>query len=412
MSELTGTLNQTTSSSSANGDAVASRKASNRSSVANLEALWNTHLQTLWKRVEGSQKFLPAIPGRHIVYESGRWVELNAATWKARRRVHLILLNDHLLVASEKKRPDQQSSKDPKQKQNQGQAQLVAQRCWPLQDVQMADITTKGGTSESKSTANAVNVRVGAESFTFATGSSEANEKATLLMTFRKAVEELRKTTEAETEERAKARDSVNYLAARDGAFLKRPGLLEVLSDGSSSRQNFMIDVDGKQQSIRWVEGQIDELDIDIALQRFEAAVARLEKLRALAKGIKGNQIAQELMNLKLDERAAKLAVSLTRALMETNSWKDATRQNVSWLSRLGYEDRAREAYLDARSGLVKKRTRYVGRLQATRTRLMHLPANAYSTEIFTNTSSRFRLYISPSSATPSKSTKTASRRQ
>ncbi|KAF2103523.1 hypothetical protein NA57DRAFT_53042 [Rhizodiscina lignyota] len=358
MTELTTTLNQTTSSNSTNGDAVLSRKASNRSSVANLEALWNTHLQTLWKRVEGSQKYLPAIPGRHIVYESGRWVELNAATWKARRRVHLILLNDHLLVASEKKRADApQQSRDPKEKQSQNQVQLVAQRCWPLQDVQMADISTKSTGADGKGSSNAVNVRVGSESFTFATGSTEANEKATLLTAFRKAVEELRKTLEAETEERAKARDSVNYLAIRDGSLLKRPGLLGSLS-GSHGRSSFMIDVDGKQQSIRWVESQIDELDIDIALQRFEDAVAKVERLRRLAKGIKGNQVAQDIISLKIDERAAKLAGHVTKELVQTHAWNTATRQNVDWLSRLGYEDRAREAYLEARSSVIKTRTR------------------------------------------------------
>jgi exocyst complex component 8 len=360
MSDLTGTLNQTTSSaSSTNGDAAITRKASNRSSVANLEALWNTHLQTLWKRVEGSQKYLPAIPGRHIVHESGRWVELNAATWKARRRVHLILLNDHLLVASEKKRNDSnQQAKDATQKQSQNQVQLVAQRCWPLQDVQMADISTKSSGPDGKGTSNAINVRVGSESFTFATGSQEVNEKATLLTTFRKVVEELRRTLDAETEERAKARDSVNYLATRDGSLLRRPGLLGSLSNGPGTRSSFMIDVDGKQQSIRWVESQIDELDIDIALQRFEEAVSKVERLRKLAKGIKSNQVAQDIINVKIDERAATLAGSLIGTLTDTNSWKDASRQNVDWLVRLGYEDRAREAYLGARSTIIKKRSR------------------------------------------------------
>src|SRR6202012_2433874 len=116
MSELTTTLGQTTSASGLGGDTITARKQANRSSVANLEALWNSHLQTLWKRVEGSQKYLPAIPGRHVLYESGRWVELNSATWKPRRKVHLILLNDHLLIAAEKKKP-QENAKDPKDKQ-------------------------------------------------------------------------------------------------------------------------------------------------------------------------------------------------------------------------------------------------------------------------------------------------------
>ncbi|KAI7109566.1 hypothetical protein KC324_g20195, partial [Hortaea werneckii] len=62
MSELTGALGHATSAAGgpdANGPtsamSLADRKRANRSSVANLEALWSTHLQALWKRVEGSQ---------------------------------------------------------------------------------------------------------------------------------------------------------------------------------------------------------------------------------------------------------------------------------------------------------------------------------------------------------------------
>lgn len=86
MSDMTNTLAQTNAALGINTDNVNARKYANRSSVANLEAMWSTHLQELWRRVEGSQKFLPAIPGRHVVHESGRWVELNTATWKSTLR--------------------------------------------------------------------------------------------------------------------------------------------------------------------------------------------------------------------------------------------------------------------------------------------------------------------------------------
>lgn len=365
MSDLTGALGQATSAGGAQVDALTARKQANRSSVANLEALWNTHLQTLWKRVEGSQKYLPAIPGRHIVYESGRWLELNAATWKARRRVHLILLNDHLLVASEKKRAEAapQGPREMGKKQGMPQVQLVAQRCWPLQDVHMADLSTRsgaGGRDDGKErSANAINVRVGTESCTFATGSSEVSEKNTLLSTFRKTVEDLRKTLEAETEERGKAQDSVNYFATRDLSILKKTDLLESLTESTAtSRSSMFVDVDGKQQNIRQVESQLDDLDIDIALQRFEAAVQSVEKLKRLAKNIRGNSVAQEIVTFKVNERAAKLAATLTKQLVETHHWMTSTRKHVDWLVRLGFEDRAREAYLEARSGTIKKRTR------------------------------------------------------
>ncbi|KAF2083536.1 hypothetical protein K490DRAFT_51405 [Saccharata proteae CBS 121410] len=366
MSELTGTLGQATSSAGLANDTLTARKQANRSSVANLEALWNTHLQTLWKRVEGSQKFLPAIPGRHIVYESGRWVELNAATWKARRRVHLILLNDHLLVAAEKKRADMpnQNARGVKDKRDQAQVQLVAVRCWPLQDVQIADLSMKpskenGDVQSRKRSSDAINVRVGPESFTFANPGSEGNEKITFLSGFRKAVEDLRKTLEAETEERGKTQDSVNYYATRDLGVLKKTDLLETLADNTThNRGSLIIEVDGKQQNIRWVESQLDELDINIALQHFEDAVARVDKLKRIARNIKGNAVAQDIIVFKVNERAAKLASVLTRQLVETHNWATSTKRNVDWLTQLGFEDRAREAYLEARSGIVKKRIR------------------------------------------------------
>ncbi|KAF2428290.1 hypothetical protein EJ08DRAFT_592254 [Tothia fuscella] len=362
MSELTGALGQATAAGGGpTADTAKARRIANRSSVANLEALWNTHLQTLWKRVEGSQKYLPAIPGRHIVYESSRWVELNAATWKPRRRVHLILLNDHLLVATEKKRTDNAAANTRDANDKQGPPQLVATRCWPLQDVQMADLATRStpGSGDKANSSNAINVRVGTDSFTFATGSTEAAEKLTLLTTFRRTVEDLRKTLEAESQEREKNQDSVNYLAT---SRVRGPTTIDSHNTETTvlPRTDILIDIDGKTQSLRSVESQIDDLDIDIALQRFEEAVVRVEKLKRIAKGIKGKSIAQNVILRKLNERSGKLAGVIVRYLKETHAWKGSTQRNVDWLVRLGFEDRAREAYLEARGAVIKKRIRQV----------------------------------------------------
>ncbi|KAF1955724.1 putative exocyst complex component Exo84 [Byssothecium circinans] len=359
MSELTATLGQTTSSANQNGDTITARKAANRSSVANLEALWNTQLHQLWKRIEGSQKYLPAIPGRHVVWESRKWVELNAATWKARRRVHLILLNDHLLVATEKKSRNEaaQSSQDKR-----SASEWRASRCWPLQDVQVADLSpkTKPGGQEGKgNTTNAINIRVGSESFTYAVYPGEEQNKIQLLATYRKAVEDLRKSQEVELEERGRAQDSYNYFATRDPNILKKTELMESLSDNvANNRASMFVDIEGKQQSIRSVESQLDELDIDIALQRFEDAVKKVEKLKALAKSIRGNAMAQGIVTFKVNERATKLANVLSKQLVSQNNWISSVKQHVTWIMRLGFEDRAREAYLEARGNLIKTRSR------------------------------------------------------
>ncbi|KXL43939.1 hypothetical protein M433DRAFT_151334 [Acidomyces richmondensis BFW] len=392
MADMTGALSLTTTTSggladggasSLNGSAgnqhlsVVERKRANRSSVANLEAMWSTHLQTLWKRVEGSQKYLPALPGRHILMESQRWVELNAATWKPRRRVALCLLNDHLLVASEKKRADLLGGGQHlghTTTTTSSSTTFVAERCWPLQDVSLADISASSAASsvgpnvsgrQHRAMANAINVRAGAESFTYAT--NDAAEKATILVAFRKAQEDLRKLVAAEHGERERQLDELASLTGRGG----RSGTKKAAADEDAEKElsvgsllglgrsnSILIDVDGRQQSLRWVESQIDALDIDIALQRFDEAVARTEKLRLLARSIKGNPGVQEVVMAQVDARASKLGTALARQLAQTSAGLERTRRNVAWLLRLGFEDMARRVYLTARTETLRLRTR------------------------------------------------------
>lgn len=379
MGELTGALGHATSAGGAeiaNGASLAERKRANRSSVANLEAMWSSHLQVLWKRVEGSQKYLPAIPGRHIILESSRWVELNAATWKPRRRVTLVLLNDHLLIASEKKKTAQEAANTTPKKDAYNaasQTTLVAERCWPLQEVSLADLASatttprssmnpsRAGARENEIIKNAINVRAGSESFTYAT--SDTAEKLSFLVAFRKAQEDQRKRAAAEHGEREKAMDELAILTGRDPRALKRAAAAAAEEDGDlrsglGRSNSLVIDVEGRQQSIRYVEAQIDGLDIDIALQRFEDAVERVEKLRTLGRGIKGNATAQEIILGKVNERATKLATAIARQLVQTSAGAGRTKDNVQYLVRLGFEEMARNRYLESRSESLRLRQR------------------------------------------------------
>ncbi|RAL17057.1 exocyst subunit EXO84 [Aspergillus homomorphus CBS 101889] len=364
MAELTTALGQTTVGTTPNPmspmpDERLSKRHANRSSVANLESMWNVQLQTLWKTVEGSQKFLPVVPGRHIVMESGHWVELDSATWKPRRPVHIVLLNDHLLVAAKKrKRVDQSSHRGPVP------TKLVAEECWPLQDVDMIDLGANLGAgvareeAEDRGITNAINVRVGGKPFTYRHDKRDSSAKSDLLATFRKTVEDLRRTLRSETEAAGKAApESMGYRGVRHPSYSPQPDRSDIM-DNVRDKPELRIDVDGKQQNLRWVEGQVDELDIDIALQRFEDAVAHIERLRKLARGLKGNAVAQDVITTKVDERAATLAEVLLRELVDTHSFPQATKTKSTWLMRLGFEDQAREAYLKARSDIVSKRIR------------------------------------------------------
>ena len=325
MSELTSTLGQASVGSSAFDlrspiyeiGATRARKHANRTSVANLEAMWNVQLQALWKNVEGSQKFLPAIPGRHVVHESGYWVELDAATWKPRRPVHIFLLNDHLMVATRKRKRIDPNTLVNGSSVQKAPTKLVAERCWPLQDIDLLDLDLNSIDSPGKhgtgyditQMSDAISVRFGHQSFTYRGETSANSEKASLLLAFRRAADELRRGLRVDAEDtNNKTKETLDYFATRDPAVSKKVDLLRSISI-SKDRPEILIDVDGKQKNFRWIEAQIDDLDIDVALQRFEEAVKNVEKLRRLAKGLKGNDgIAQNLINIKVDERASKLA--------------------------------------------------------------------------------------------------------
>lgn len=327
-------------------------KRDKRSSVADRSALWNSQMQALYKNVEGSQKFLPNSVGRHVVQNAGAWVELDNATYKSRRAMQIFLLNDHLLIASRKKRKADAPNADAR-----GPViKLVADRCWSLLDIEVVDMPGTGDSSGGRNKlADAIMVRGGSqESFIYRTEKPESPDKKSLLLNVRKAVEELRKGLQSEMEANNKARETINYFASRDPGLLQKTELLETLSD----IKDMLIEVDGNQQNLRWVESQMDELDIDVAQQKIEPAVARAEKLKSVARGLKSNAVAQDFINFKVEERCAKLATLVIRELEATHSQQAKTKRNVSWLTRLNFEDRARETYLASRSVMIRKRAR------------------------------------------------------
>ncbi|KAJ0379007.1 exocyst complex component exo84 [Colletotrichum chrysophilum] len=345
--------NSNNESSGLNGElSTGLSKRDKRSSVADRSALWNSQMQALYKNVEGSQKFLPNSSTRHVIQNAGAWIELDNATYKSRRAMQIFLLNDHLLIASRKKR----KADVPPREATGPLVKLVADRCWPLLDVEVVDMA---GSSDSSTTRNkladAIMVRgVGQESVIYRTEKPEDTEKNGLLLNIRKAVENLRKERQSELEANNKAKETINYFASRDPGLLQKTELLETLSD----IKDMLIDVDGKQQNLRWVESQMDELDIDIALQNFEPAVSRVEKLKSLARSLKNNTVAQDFISFKVEERCSKLAGMIIRELETTHNAPTKNKRNVTWLARLGYEDRAREAYLVARHETIQKRIR------------------------------------------------------
>lgn len=134
---------------------VSRQKKRDRSSVIMLQKMWATELQLLYKHVDGAQKFVQAIPGRHLLGESGRWHEINIGTWKPTRPIHIFLLNDAVLVATRRLTQDGSSKR------------LQAVFCWPLSSVELTQIRTPNQSDESK--VYAINVRANSLSYVYQT---------------------------------------------------------------------------------------------------------------------------------------------------------------------------------------------------------------------------------------------------
>ena len=149
--------------------------AHHRNSIADLAQIHASQLQELWHLVEGSQKFLPAHPGRHIIKESLNWTELNAATWKSTKAVHLILLNDHLLVATKKR--SKATAMQPRKS--------VADRCWNLADIEVKELLEDRRGPKVKS--GALQVIRGREVAVYSAGEGRDSERSAFLKAFKRA---------------------------------------------------------------------------------------------------------------------------------------------------------------------------------------------------------------------------------
>lgn len=108
-----------------------------RSSAADLRILYFNQMQELHALIEGSAKYAPTTPGRHVVTEVENIQSLNAATYKAVGRVRFVILDDLVLVARRRRRKTAGGDASSGSTVNEGK--LVAERCWPLSEMLVLD---------------------------------------------------------------------------------------------------------------------------------------------------------------------------------------------------------------------------------------------------------------------------------
>jgi hypothetical protein len=315
----------------------------NRNSMIDLHQIYKAQITSLWEGIEGAQKFLPMVPGRHLIAEASSFTELNSATYKPKQSVALFLLNDLLLAAVRKKR------------QMSARVRLVAERCFSLAEIVVIDLKDGGDLT------NAIKIKRGKESFVYRTERSE--DKRALLNAFRRVAEELANKRRKESLAEAEARKiDARHL---DGEFDGDAGRMG--DNGHAMRRGISATSDqsgnkNEKDINKWLGESSDQIAVAIALREWGEAVSLIESSQVLVSETSGLETssAHREMSLRLRSLTSQLVESISYDLSSPLLKKSSVVRNVGYLLRLERGEQAREIFLNSRSELLKRRSRQI----------------------------------------------------
>ncbi|EAL19099.1 hypothetical protein CNBH1990 [Cryptococcus deneoformans B-3501A] len=316
------------------------RRRTQRKSVFDLQNLYRNQLTQLWSIVEGSQKYLPVVAGRHLVFELHGVVELNPATYKPKQNVSIFLLNDVLLIAG-KRRNKGGSTTSVGDEKDRDRGRMVAERCWNLIELGIVDVKDGG------ELVNVIKVHRGKEHCVYRTQKSD--DKRALINAFRQisreANEKKRKDSEKEQERR-----KTMWLGDKNGNGTGNSG--HPLSTIGPSMAD--------SKDLRWIDEYGDELTMAIAIRDWEESVKLVEKGQALSKSIESNSSAHSLLVSRLEQLVPSLVSQISHDLSSSNLRKSSSARLISLLVRLDLADHARDSFLESRRELMFKRVRSI----------------------------------------------------
>lgn len=351
----------------------------NRNSVLMLENMWAQDLNKLFKIVEGAQKYFPATAGRHVLMESSGWYQLHAATWKPLQPIHVVLLNDHLLMATKKRHRNENSLN------NQSFQNLVADVCWPLTEIEIEDLSKSENRNMQVNrgqTLTGFSVITGNSTFVYKTESVEALKK--VMSTYERALKDLHKPN-------GNSRETV---ATR-----------KVEKKGHSRHTSF--DVSERARNLREVDDLINDLDVKIAHRKFKEAVTVIQtslkeivdvdnvpatvvsaaqagpaalaignnlSIASSSKSRKGSialntttlvntdikTLRSQILKVKLDQRTKELTDILLADISQDYLGPTQMKNYIQLLIRLGQPEAVKKAFLGSRRQLINKRIKRV----------------------------------------------------
>lgn len=257
---------------------LSNRVANNRSSVLMLEDMWQRDLKELFRHVDGAQRYLPIVPGRHVVTQQDGFYYLNNATWKPLYPVQIFVLSDHVLIGAKKRQKQDGGaagggalgappSASASARSNGGAGglsvhhqhqtssrNLVAENCWPILDIEMS------GAQQNGSRRPAICITHGDNVYMYRSENPAAH--AAILTTFGKCKQELMQLQAAAAASRSGKAGKRNNSGASSSSIGAR---------GSSLRSSVISA--GDKKTLKQYEAIISDLDLKIAYGHTKEAV-------------------------------------------------------------------------------------------------------------------------------------------
>lgn len=327
--------------------------------------MWATELQSLFKHVDGASKYIQPVPGRHVIAESGRWLEVNVGTWKAVKSSHLFILNDMVLIATKK------SSDGAK-------SRLQANQCWPLGLVSLTQIK-----NQSDSREHLINLKYKSLSYIYQTDRidhflkiTEAFQKAKndLLQLERLQASGRADSSETDDEKKQLHRSLRNSEVFEDDKRnSKRKSTDLILQDISAkvhSRNRsldfaainkYSNDKSSVFNELKGLEDKLDDVDVEIAHNQYDQAVGLIAHIENKLKNIENNatrskneevKLLLEVVSMKIDTRRTKVLQGLIFDLQNNIAQlsDDDIENIIGYFESFGQLEKGINQYLSAMS--------------------------------------------------------------
>lgn len=302
-----------------NGGSVSRR---NRNSMLMLNNAWAEDLVALFRRVEGAQRFLPSIPGRHVLLESQGWSELNSVTWQSVKPMVLFLLNDHLLAATQKRL---RSSAD-----SAGQRLLVVDRCWSLSDISIRNLNADSDAAAATAVADGRQGRVVAQAIQVR--NSANGEVVTLRAASSSAADSF-------TAEYERARVALAGMGGHAHRHSRQASMGDRVRQGSVAGTSHAA-VEVQRESAKVVA----QIDIELSHRRYASAVKLIQTYS-------DSETVAEAVEIR---RKALVKLLMERAKMrQTDKLQQA--EVIKLLGQLGLDVEARTTYLAGRAEHIRE---------------------------------------------------------